>query len=44
MALAAIYLATMGKQGLRSVAEQCYHKAQYRGHEDQHDPRLRDRQ
>jgi len=26
---AAIYLATMGKQGLRSVAEQCYHKAQY---------------
>lgn len=26
---AAIYLAAMGKQGLRSVAEQCYHKAQY---------------
>jgi glycine dehydrogenase subunit 1 len=26
---AAIYLATMGKQGLRSVAEQCYHKGQY---------------
>jgi glycine dehydrogenase subunit 1 len=26
---AGIYLATMGKQGLRSVAEQCYHKAQY---------------
>ncbi len=26
---AAIYLAVMGKQGLRSVAEQCYHKAQY---------------
>ena len=25
---AAIYLAAMGKQGLRSVAEQCYHKAQ----------------
>ena len=26
---AAIYMAVMGKQGLRSVAEQCYHKAQY---------------
>ncbi len=26
---AGIYLATMGKQGLRSVAEQCYHKGQY---------------
>lgn len=26
---AAIYLATMGKQGLRKVAELCYHKAHY---------------
>ena len=26
---AAIYLSVMGKSGLRSVAEQCYHKAQY---------------
>ena len=26
---ACIYLAAMGKHGLRSVAEQCYHKAQY---------------
>ncbi len=26
---AAIYLATMGKQGLRRVAELCYHKAHY---------------
>lgn len=26
---AAIYLAVMGKKGLRSVAEQCYHKTQY---------------
>lgn len=26
---AAIYLATMGRQGLRAVAEQCYHKAHY---------------
>jgi glycine dehydrogenase subunit 1 len=26
---AAIYLATMGKQGLRQVAELCYHKAHY---------------
>lgn len=26
---AAIYLSVMGKHGLRSVAEQCYHKAQY---------------
>lgn len=26
---ACIYLSVMGKQGLRSVAEQCYHKAQY---------------
>lgn len=30
MALAAcVYLATMGKQGLRTVAELCYHKAHY---------------
>ncbi len=26
---ACIYLAAMGKHGLKSVAEQCYHKAQY---------------
>ena len=26
---ACVYLSAMGKQGLRSVAEQCYHKAQY---------------
>ncbi|MGQ9626061.1 MAG: aminomethyl-transferring glycine dehydrogenase subunit GcvPA [Anaerolineae bacterium] len=26
---AAVYLATMGKQGLRKVAELCYHKAHY---------------
>lgn len=26
---ACIYLAAMGKHGLRAVAEQCYHKAQY---------------
>lgn len=26
---ACIYLSVMGKHGLRSVAEQCYHKAQY---------------
>ncbi|MEA3334482.1 MAG: aminomethyl-transferring glycine dehydrogenase subunit GcvPA [Chloroflexota bacterium] len=27
--MASIYLAVMGKHGLRSVAEQCYHKAHY---------------
>ncbi|NNE25128.1 MAG: aminomethyl-transferring glycine dehydrogenase subunit GcvPA [Rhizobiales bacterium] len=26
---AAVYLATLGKSGLRSVAEQCYHKSHY---------------
>jgi glycine dehydrogenase subunit 1 len=26
---AAIYMAVMGKQGLRAVAEQCYHKSHY---------------
>lgn len=29
---AAIYLAYMGKQGLRAVAELCYHKAHYAAH------------
>lgn len=27
--MAGIYLATMGKEGMRAVAEQCYHKAHY---------------
>jgi glycine dehydrogenase subunit 1 len=26
---AAVYLATLGKRGLRSIAEQCYHKSHY---------------
>jgi glycine dehydrogenase subunit 1 len=30
---AAMYLAYMGKQGLRVVAEQCYHKAHYAAHQ-----------
>jgi glycine dehydrogenase subunit 1 len=30
---AAIYLAYMGKQGLRAVAELCYHKAHYAAHQ-----------
>ncbi len=27
--MATVYLALMGRQGLRQVAEQCYHKAHY---------------
>jgi len=30
---ATVYLASMGKQGLRHVAELCYHKAHYAAHE-----------